>query len=69
MPSLTISWLIQGGMIVSFAGIAWRVIRRLNREESLHADYPPHRHIFNPNNPSRGCQIIYPSEYRPTHIE
>lgn len=57
--------LIHGGN-AGFMGVAIyvlvRVLKRLNRDESLHKDYPPHRHI-------NGTRIVYPSEFQPTPIE
>lgn len=61
MPEWALSWLVEGGMLTVFAGVAWRVIKRLNREETLHSDFPPHRHV--------NGTILYPREYEPGHID
>ncbi len=56
-----VDWLCRGAELASVLGMAWKVIGRLNRDESLKADYPPHRHI--------NGSIIYPDEYPPAKIE
>lgn len=56
-----VDWLIHGGELAAFGGIAWKVIQRLNRDESLRNDYPPHRHL--------GGRIVYPREYTPAETE
>lgn len=53
--------ILSGGAAVAAISLAWKVISRLNREESLHRDFPPHRHI--------NGSIIYPREYVPTAVE
>jgi hypothetical protein len=52
---------IPGGMLVAFLAVAWRVVKYINRQESLHIDFPPHRHI--------NGYINYPHEYEPSRIE
>ena len=54
-------WLVPGGMLVTFLAVAWRVVKHINRQESLHVDFPPHRHI--------NGYISYPREYEPSRIE
>lgn len=39
-----------------------RVLKWMSREESLKADYPPHRHVDQEH-------IVYPAEYRPAPVE
>lgn len=63
MPSL--NWLLNGGNIMALLcvmGVLLKVNARLNRDESLKKDYPPHRHI-------NGTRIVYPQEYQPSPIE
>lgn len=48
-----------GGLAAITTGVA--VIRRLNRDESLRRDYPPHRHI--------NGSISYPREYQPGQVD
>lgn len=50
------------GVMALGAYIGFKVNARLNREESLRRDYPPHRHV-------NGTRIIYPQEYQPSPIE
>lgn len=60
-----IEWLFKGGNISFLAACVFlfaKVLKRLNRDESLHRDYPPHRHI-------NGSRIVYPNEFQPTPIE
>ena len=54
-------WLIHSGEFLGFCVVGWKVIARLNREETLKKDYPPHKHI--------GEVIIYPNEYPPAKTE
>lgn len=54
-------WLIHGGELMAFIAVAWKVIGRLNRDESLRTDYPPHRHV--------NGNIMYPPDYPPPPIE
>lgn len=49
------------GILIVVAWVLWKVNSRMNRDESLRADYPPHRH-FNGS-------ILYPHEYRPSKID
>ena len=48
-------------VVFSLLGLVWRIVRkveqRLDRDETLRADYPPHRHI--------NGTIVYPKEYGP----
>jgi hypothetical protein len=55
-------YVFHSGSLGIFIVVAWQVIRRLNRDESLKRDYPPHRHI-------NGSRIMYPKEYQPSEIE
>ena len=60
MPTI-VDWLMHGSELIAFFAVAWKVIARLNRDESLRTDYPPHRHL-------RG-EIVYPHEYQPAPTE
>ena len=63
MPEIA-EWLIHGGNIgvILFAlYVLYRVNKRLDREESLRMDYPPHRHI--------NGKVIYPKDYEPSAVE
>lgn len=42
-------------------GAAVRMWKRLERDESLKSDFPPHRHI--------NGKVIYPREYEPAAVE
>jgi hypothetical protein len=60
-----IEYALRGGNVglLAFAAyILWTVKGRLDRDESLRKDYPPHRHI-------NGTKILYPQEYPPAKIE
>lgn len=62
MPEI-LDLVLHGGNVGILIVVAWvlmKVNTRMNRDESLRADYPPHRH-------SNG-HIIYPHEYQPTPI-
>lgn len=62
---MNLDWLLHGGnigVLVFAASVIWKVNGRLNRDESLKSDYPPHRHI-------NGSRIVYPKEYQPSPIE
>jgi hypothetical protein len=61
MPQLS-DYLFHSGTLGIFILVAWQVTRRLNRDESLKRDYPPHRHV-------NGSRIMYPEEYQPSKIE
>ncbi len=59
-----VDWLIHGGGLCACVGAAWaaiglsrKVTKRLDRDESLRQDYPPHRHV--------NGTVIYPKEYEP----
>ncbi len=65
---LWLDWLKDGSVILVLIGTALRIDRQANRIEKLLRDYPPHRHILKPDT-QRGCQILYPSEYTPSHID
>ncbi|MGP8271832.1 MAG: hypothetical protein ACLQLH_17345 [Terracidiphilus sp.] len=59
-----LSWVVHclvGGGAASGIVLAWMVIRRLNRDESLRQDFPPHRHI--------NGKILYPRDYEPAVVE
>lgn len=63
-----LDWALHSG----FAGLAilavhvlLKVNRRLDRDDSLKADYPPHRHIGT----NGSSKIIYPKEYEPASTE
>lgn len=60
-PSAALDWLMHGGQTGACLAIAYFAIKRINRDESLKKDYPPHRH-FNGS-------ILYPKEYPPSKIE
>ena len=58
----------SGGLIVFGLAAIWEFLklmrkmnRRLDRDESLRQDYPPHRH-FNGS-------ILYPADYPPPEVE
>lgn len=61
MPIGIAGWTALITMLVTFLGVAWKVMRVLARHESLMADYPPHRHL--------NGRIIYPHEYEPSKVE
>lgn len=55
----------DGGIITLMLGMgamAVKIVKRLDRDESLRNDFPPHRHI-------NGTRIVYPKEYQPSTIE
>lgn len=55
--------LLHGGNVGVLALAAWvgiKVLNRLNRDESLRRDYPPHRHI--------NGSVVYPAEYEPAKV-
>lgn len=60
-----LDWLFHGSSVIAVITLVWKVVARLNREESLKADYPPHRHV----RVGSGSKILYPHEYRPSHLE
>lgn len=43
--------------VIAIVGIAWKVIRVVNRLEMMLQEYPPHRHI--------NGHIVYPKGYTP----
>lgn len=49
------------GALIFAVVVIWRASRKMGRDESLKADYPPHRHI--------NGKIIYPREYEPALTE
>lgn len=59
-----LDWMIHGGSIGA-AGIMFRVAikmwKRLERDDALHRDYPPHRHI--------NGKILFPHDYEPAQVE
>lgn len=60
-----VDWAIHGGNISVLAlvlWVAWKMNKRLDRDETLKQDFPPHRHI-------NGSKIVYPKEYEPSVIE
>jgi hypothetical protein len=61
MPQLS-ELLFHSGTLGIFVFVAYYVVQRLNRDESLKRDYPPHRHV-------NGSRIMYPEEYQPSKIE
>lgn len=52
---------LNGGELAAFMLIAWRVIRALNRFESVMRDFPPHSHI--------NGKIAYPKDFEPGRVE
>jgi hypothetical protein len=48
-------------LTVASCSLAWKAIQRINRDESLRQDFPPHRHI--------NGKILYPHEYKPAAVE
>lgn len=50
-----LDYIFHGGTLGIFLVVAWKVISKLNRDDSLKRDYPPHRHI--------NGFITYPQEY------
>lgn len=48
-------------MLGTFLTVARKVTKRIDRDESLKHDYPPHLH--------RAGQILYPAEYPPPPME
>jgi hypothetical protein len=64
MQSLTATvadWAMRSGMLAACAAMAWKVVKRQVRDESLRKNFPPHRHI--------NGKILYPNEYRPPEVE
>lgn len=60
-----IEWALRGGNmgVIAFgAYIGIKMKGRLDRDESLRRDFPPHRHI-------NGFKVIYPQEYPPATLE
>lgn len=58
--SVTVLMGSSGGMLAACITMAWKVVKRLNRDETLRADYPPHRHI--------NGKIVYPHDYTPSAV-
>jgi hypothetical protein len=58
---LTFLSLVGGLITVPNLVVAWKVIRALNRLESVMKDYPPHRH--------EDGLIIYPHDFKPTQAQ
>jgi hypothetical protein len=56
-----VDYLVHSGQLGVFLLVAWYVIKRVNRDDSIKADYPPHRHI--------NGSILYPPEYAPGTVE
>lgn len=52
---------LDGSGGVAMIGVGWKVMRRLNRDEDLRQDFPPHRHI--------NGKILYPRDYEPALVE
>ncbi len=48
---------IHLGEMLIVMGLAWRVVRALNRLSFLLENFPPHRHV--------GAQVLYPQGLRP----
>ena len=64
MAAAVFDWLLHGGTITALAWTVYigrRVLRHLDRDESLKADYPPHRHV--------NGFISYPKDYTPPETE
>jgi len=62
-PVLTVDYLLRGGNIGALAAafaIGMKVMKRLDRDETLRKDFPPHRHV--------DIKILYPKEYEPSEI-
>lgn len=62
---MTWDYLLHGGNIAALmAAIAVmvKVLKVINRDETLKRDYPPHRHV-------NGSRILYPQEFQPSPIE
>lgn len=53
--------LVSSTAAVAAVTAAWRLLQRMNRDESLKQDYPPHRHI--------NGKILYPHDYEPAVVE
>jgi hypothetical protein len=47
--------------LVMFFSMYRKAIKRMDRDETLKKDYPPHRHI--------NGKLIYPREYQPARME
>lgn len=59
-----LDWVIHGGTtgFLAFAFyVGFKINARLNRDDSLRSDYPPHRHI--------NGSIVYPKEYEPARTD
>lgn len=66
--SAIVEWLLKGGNVgvLLFVGvIGVKVNDRLKRDETLHKDYPPHRHV----GMNGSSAIVYPEDYQPAKIE
>lgn len=57
----TVLGMVLAAVATGTLALVRRVMRRLDRDESLRADYPPHRHI--------NGKILYPKEYEPAAVE
>ena len=60
-----LDWVIKGGnmgLLTACGLLLWKVKGRLDRDDNLLREYPPHRHI-------NGSRILYPKEYQPVPIE
>lgn len=61
-------WMYDSGfltVVVFLVGLLYRFVRKVERkidsDETVKKDYPPHRHI--------NGKIIYPKEYQPARTE
>lgn len=66
-----LDWLKDGGVItllIAMGAFLRKVMQRLDRDEYLRADYPPHRHVIT-HSDKCGCKLIYPHEYTPSRID
>lgn len=71
MLPVWLDWVKDGGVIsllLAMAVFLRKVMQRLDRDESLRADYPPHRHIVI-NSGQCGCKLVYPHEYTPSRTD
>ena len=59
-----LDWVLDGGNIgalVLAVYVGFRINKRLNRDEVVQANFPPHRHV--------NGSILYPDMLQPTPVE
>jgi hypothetical protein len=53
--------LAHASELTAFFLLVWRVVRALNRFESVMRDFPPHQHV--------NGKVIYPHDYEPGRVD